>query len=189
MKLFHGTSLKRGKQILKDRKLKGSDVERVYTSENISIPTTDGYVYLTDFATAAYYANKTSAVTDRDAYLVLFEIDVDDTILEPDKDEIDYTLRPFGLISNFVDIENPTVKECWEACRALRVKGDILLEAGKFKYTILRSNMTLIDEQEDLPQNSRDFTMRIVDLKWAFDDESEIEKIELYNQINWKTEF
>ena len=65
MKLFHGTSYKRGMQILEDQKIKGVEVERVYNKDDISLPTTDGYVYLTDFSKAFYYANTTS-IFDKD---------------------------------------------------------------------------------------------------------------------------
>lgn len=188
MKLFHGTSFKRGQQILANGKIKGNEVDRVYSPDNISLPTTDGYVYLTDFAKAAYYANKTSMIYDDDTHIILFELEIDDSILEPDLDEIEYTLKPIGKTKGFKDINNPTVEECWNECRALRIKDDLILESGNFKYAILRSNKYSSDDQDDSPYNSRDFTMKIVGLRDVFDKAGENEKSELYNQINWKNE-
>lgn len=98
MILYHGTSAKRGKQILDDKKIKGTDVERVYNPDYISLTTTDGYVYLGDFPLATYYANKTSIIADEDTHLMLFEVEIDDNLLEVDYDEIEYTLKPFNAI-------------------------------------------------------------------------------------------
>ncbi|MFJ6264437.1 hypothetical protein ACIQGW_05355 [Lysinibacillus xylanilyticus] len=182
MKLFHGTSYKRGLQILADKKIKGNDVDRVYKIDEMGLPTTDGYVYVGDIAIAAYYANKTSVVYDRDPYLMIFEVDVNDDKLEADIDEIKYTLGPSeGSTQGFKDIENPTPEECWSSCRALRVKDDLDLIPGKYKFAKLKSNHLFFEDEV-----GADLTMKIVALNADFSDIGEEKKLNLYKQIQWE---
>ena len=95
---------------------------------------------------------------------MVFEIEIDDNLLEPDLDEIEYTLIPFGKTDGFNDINNPTIQECWDACKALRVKGDIPLINGNFKYVKLRSNF--IGHPKDFATiDEANFVMKIVGIR------------------------
>ncbi|EIV99923.1 hypothetical protein [Thermoanaerobacter siderophilus] len=97
MILFHGTSSIRGKNIIRERKIR-IDAPKVYNSKH-PMPTTPNLIYLTpDFALALYYGNKTSVLYDDDPYLIIFRIEISKDLLLPDKDEFDYTIKDFNPI-------------------------------------------------------------------------------------------
>lgn len=97
MKLFHGTPLSRHELILKDKFIKHRDVERQFNDSNCITPTTDGFIYLTNnLAYAVYHAHKI-AYQKREKYFVIYEIDVEETSLLPDIDNIKYEHFHLGL--------------------------------------------------------------------------------------------
>ena len=185
LKLYHGTSYSRGIQILDDKKIKGSNVDRIYKKEEIGSPTTDGYVYFGDLAVSTDYANKTCVIYDKDPYLMIFEVEVNDDIIEADIDEINYTLKRYNKTQGFTDIENQRPDECWASCRALRVKGDVELIPGKFRFAKLKSNLFSLDDNSD-DKISAAFTMKIVKLRKDLSDLGEEKKLNLYTQIQWE---
>ncbi|WPU24981.1 hypothetical protein RI049_09670 [Cedecea neteri] len=88
MKLYHGTSSTAAISI-EECGFILKDIERTY-GPNGELPTTDGYVYLTDHpGYAAYMANK-EALFKKSDFFVVYKIDVDETLLKADIDELKY---------------------------------------------------------------------------------------------------
>jgi hypothetical protein len=161
MKLYHGTSLDRGKQILQSLKLKGNNVERVY-DKNHMFPTTDGYVFLANLEKAIYYGNITATLRDYNEFLMVFEVDVEESKLLPDLDEIQYTFKNFGVTDVFKDIDNPTVMESLTVCKSVMVSGDILLERGKSRYAkIVSSFVTNVENNYQSYMETKEFVSLI----------------------------
>lgn len=183
MILYHGTSLSRGLQILKDKAIK-KDAPKVY-DEKSRLPTTNGYVYLTeDLANAIYYGNKT-ALLDEDSELMIFEVDLPYSSIEPDIDEINYTLRPFGKVKGFNDIDNPTVEESIKNAHSIRFPHDITFGDSLKRYArIYTSKYTSTDD--DRVREKRDLTYDIVSLAHNYNAAAIKAKDKLLSKIQWK---
>jgi hypothetical protein len=156
MILYHGTSEKRGIKILKENCLK-TNALRVYGEEH-PLPTTEGYIYLTNnLVNAIYYGNNT-AWEDGDNYLFVFEIEVEERKLEADMDQIIYTLMPFGKHTKIKDIDNPTVQESLTYALSVRTRENIDIKTSKIRYTQIVSSLSI-----DNPTKRRE-TQNIVGL-------------------------
>ncbi len=91
MRLYHGTSFSASQAIISSGKIL-HDIERTYDETSL-LPTTNGFVYLTNnIGYAIYVANKESIFRKED-YLSVFEVDVDANELLPDFDELEYVYR------------------------------------------------------------------------------------------------
>jgi hypothetical protein len=156
MILYHGTSEKRGIKILQENCLK-TNASRVY-GEDYLLPTTGGYIYLTNnLVNAIYYGNKT-ACEDEDDYLFVFEIEVDECTLEADMDQIIYTLVPFGRHTKIKDIDNPTIQESLTYAMSVRTRENIDTKTSKIRYTQIVSSLSI-----DNPRQRRE-TQEVVGL-------------------------
>lgn len=137
MILYHGTSSSRGQNILAHKML-DANAKRVY-DEDHGLPTTNGYVYLTDDVfNAIYYGNKTAWI-DKDDSLYVFRIEINDSLLEADFDEFKYTLDPYGIEYELKDINNPTIEESLRYTNSVRVGQDIKFEYFKTEFMKLGS--------------------------------------------------
>lgn len=91
MRLYLGTNEERGTKIIEEGLIR-CNVDRLYNTTNISedLATTDGFVYLTDLLPVAiYYGNKAQILWNRQVgQYYVFEVEISDTELLPDKDEI-----------------------------------------------------------------------------------------------------
>ncbi|MFI3605688.1 hypothetical protein [Vagococcus fluvialis] len=107
MKLYHGTTEKNGPLILDDCKII-TNAHGHYDNDSgfdESVITTKGFTYLTsDLAYAIYYANKNSVLEHSREYAYIFEIEIDEHLIEPDFDEI-------KMVPEMADICYRTPKE------------------------------------------------------------------------------
>ncbi|WP_279063470.1 hypothetical protein [Lelliottia amnigena] len=88
MKLFHGTS-SHAAELIESCGYIAKNIDRTY-GEDSALATTDGYIYLTNHpGYAAYMANKEAMFKKAD-FFVVYEIDVEEILLEPDIDELIY---------------------------------------------------------------------------------------------------
>lgn len=125
MILYHGTSYQRGIKILESGCLK-SNIERFY-DQNCDFPTTNGYVYLTNHIFKAIHWGNITASIEQDTKLMLFQVDVQEELLEPDYDELKYTL-PFNPDSKM------TFMDSLRLVYSVRVAQDIMLKQHRGKY-------------------------------------------------------
>lgn len=133
MEMYHGTSLKRGNKILNDGIIK-KDASKQY-GKTCLMPTTDGYVYLTnDLIKALKYGTVADFEDDDIEEYLVFCINIDKSILEADEDEIKYTLIPLGLGKEIKDINNPTLQETLIYAHSAKVGQDIHLKKCRAKY-------------------------------------------------------
>ncbi|MFR1708872.1 MAG: hypothetical protein ACLSV2_08225 [Clostridium sp.] len=143
MILYHGTSEKRGIKIFDEMSLK-TNALRVYGEEHL-LPTTGGYIYLTNnLVNAIYYGNKT-ACEDEDNYLFVFEIEIDECKLEADMDQIIYSLIPFGKHTKIKDIDSPTVQESLAYALSVRTRKDIDIKTSKTRFSKIVSSICYED--------------------------------------------
>ncbi|WP_313893843.1 hypothetical protein [Psychrobacillus sp.] len=141
--MYHGTSKKRGDQILNDGMLKATSIKRVYDDDH-PLPSTDGYIYLTnDIALAVYYANKTSYFSDEDEQLMIFKIEMEKESLKADIDEINMTHLSFWKDkSPIIDKEKPTLDESLAIVSAARFPNDIILKEFDVQHMIETSTFS-----------------------------------------------
>ena len=87
MILYHGTTLSRGEEIIKNHCIK-HDISRVCTN----CDTTNGYVYLTpNIETAYFYGNLNSLRSEKKddlKYVYIFKVEINEDKLLPDYDEL-----------------------------------------------------------------------------------------------------
>lgn len=136
MIVYHGTTEASGSQIMKDGIIK-NDIKRRY-GQSFGLPTTNGYVYITNnFVNAVYYGNK-NAYFDKQDNLIVFKFQIDENILEADNDEIEYTLKPFGNDNVIKDKNNPTVEESLKHTMSARIPNNIYL-VNNVEYAVIPS--------------------------------------------------
>lgn len=88
MILYHGTTANKGEKILSDGCIK-KDVERYYTKEKSGNGySTQGYVYLSNEITFAIYFANCHNITDKEKEIYIFKINIPDSMVEPDIDEM-----------------------------------------------------------------------------------------------------
>ena len=88
MKLYHGTS-SHAAALIESCGYIAKNIDRTYGNDS-ALATTDGYIYLTNHpGYAAYMANKEAMFKKADNFVV-YEIEVEDSLLEPDMDELIY---------------------------------------------------------------------------------------------------
>lgn len=175
MIVYHGTTEKLGKQILKDGMIK-KDIKRRYTN-SCDMPTTNKYVYVTnDFTNAVYYGNK-NAVFDKEKKLMVFKFNFEESMMEPDIDEINYTLVPFGNTRGITDINNPTLEESLKTTMAARIAHNIELKKYKVEYAIIESSFG------NEPNNFK--THDLVSLTKTDNEYANKYKYEFFSEVKW----
>lgn len=143
MILYHATPIKNGLIILQDKKIK-CNIERYHKTSRIVDGTTNGYVYLTQNLSLAYFfaAIKFGELKEsKERYICIFKIEIGDTSLEPDYDELRIKKIPFT--SN-----NLTYQQSLAACDCVRINKDISLIG--MQYIILPSTMNKIENSADV---------------------------------------
>ena len=112
---------------------------------NINLNTTDGYVYLTpDIDLAYYYGNINliqSNTSDNMKYVYIFKVDVDETKLKPDMDNL-----RINHIENQKDII--TREESIKFCRTVAVSEDVNIK--DMEYIKLPGTMNNIESKDNL---------------------------------------
>lgn len=130
MILYHGTTQKRGEEILASEIIK-CKTERDFEAAGSFNGTTDGYVYLTtDLSRALYYGNAKTIGNDYDRLVYIFKIDIPEELLMADLDELFVVTRkeyPFDT----------SAVESIKICQCVRVPQDISIKNSK--YTIMPS--------------------------------------------------
>ena len=102
------------------------------------MPTTNGYVYLTNDLINALRYGTIADFEDDDIYeYYVFCIDIETSVLEADEDEIKYTLTPLGLGKKIKHIDNPTLEESLLYANSAKVGQDIEFKKYNAKYTKL----------------------------------------------------
>ena len=130
MILYHGTTGKRAEKIFKDGKLK-CDVERHYTkSKSGSGYTEQGYVYLSNELMLSIYFANCCNLEDKSEELVVFKLDVDDSLIEPDYDEMRWQRADERQKIKYANDLECSLKE-YKSCR---VKSDIDIKNNNARY-------------------------------------------------------
>lgn len=178
--LYHGTSGKRGNQIIQDGCIKARDVERVYDSSH-SLPTTDGNVYLaTDISKALYYGNKTAILEDDDQRVKIFKVEITVQDLVPDVDELKYTHNSFKGKNEQVPIdENFTAEKSIELTKAVCYPFDICNENHTILYSDVASNHHCNQTEE------KETTMNIIGLRDNYETKSSKIKVDYDASLIW----
>lgn len=157
MELFHGTSKSRGDIIVEEGKISchaklmyedgGEDVLQSAEFSNglikpTTLATTPGYIYLTNsIFKAAYYGN-INAVSGNEDSFYLFKVELPETLLEPDEDEIRMALcQDPG--------QYPRAIDSLSACHSARYNRDIIT----FEYCVLPSTTNFSDPLRELVMN------------------------------------
>lgn len=136
MHLYHGTSFSAYQSIISSEKIL-HQIERTYDESSL-FPTTNGLVYLTNnFGYAIYVANK-EAIFRREEFLSVFEVEVDETELLPDFDELDYVCR-----IKREDAENFSCSDSLEKAQSCCVARSLHLIADIRKQLVLPSNTNM----------------------------------------------
>lgn len=128
MILYHGTDEINGEKILQDKLIK-AEVERIYDKDHLVLPTTDGYVYLTNnIRKALRYASNNLIMKDlnlRETKVYIFAVTLDIDEVEVDWDEVKVDSRwPNSKANKVVDAITSL-----EYLSSVRIKKD--LEIGK----------------------------------------------------------
>lgn len=152
MILYHGTSEKRGKQILIDGAFKCDalstfdNLGSITTSKDtFELSTTRGFVYLTNDIFKAYRYGHAATLRNSEGCVYIYKIDIDENHLLIDIDD---------QAIHGVDIR--TVKESIEIIASVRVRGDIKLsELMSCSFTKFPSGMKKILKMSHIKQRAR----------------------------------
>lgn len=143
MRLYHGTSFSASQSIISSEKIL-HEIKRTY-DDSSPFPTTNGLVYLTDnIGYAIYVANK-EAVFRKDDFLSVFEVEVDETELLPDFDELDYV---YGI--KRVDAADFTYSDSLEKAQSCCTARSLHLFTDIRRQLVLPSSMNLKHELRTL---------------------------------------
>jgi len=147
LRLFLGTNEERGKKIIEEGLIR-CDVDRLYNSTNIGehYATTDGFVYLTDLLPVAiYYANKAQIFARLPpGYYYIFEVEISDTELLPDMDEIRIQSAAWNK-DILRDDGNYTAAYSLQQIHSVAVGRDLSLPGDVIRYAILPDATSLDD--------------------------------------------
>lgn len=142
MILYHGTTESRGRQILSEGKIKrttheaatyNSDIKVSYQGETLSAKTTCGFVYLTDKVLVAATYGVRASIIHREKAVYIFKINVDESLLEIDTDEIKNTPAQQRAFLKPALTPQEALAVVYSTC----VSFDILLSNSDASYTIL----------------------------------------------------
>lgn len=138
MHLYHGTSLSASQSINRSGKI-FHEIERTYDVAS-TVPTTDGFVYLTsNIGYAIYMANK-EAYFKKDEHISVFEIELREEELLPDFDELYYVHNITREDSiHYTYLDSLKKSQCCCISRSLTLFDDVK------KQLDLPSNMTRSD--------------------------------------------
>lgn len=143
MILYHGTTLEKGRQIIKDGSIL-CDRESNYVAYGELKGTTRGFAYLTkNLYTAYFYGNiNTTGYCDEEKYVYIFKVDIpeDCIFLEPDLDELE--TKKIKYLSDI------TIEEALEKCGCVRVKKNINVKDAQ--YLALPATINPLESESDL---------------------------------------
>lgn len=132
MRLYVGTNMERGLAIIKEGKIR-CVVDRIHGDSYGDLATSDGFVYLTDkVPIAIYYGNKAqigiNPIAETGCFYI-FEIEVDESQLLPDMDEINVESKwvpSIDLNHKFTAMESLALTCTVAIARDLMVPEDII---------------------------------------------------------------
>lgn len=147
MRVFHGTPSIRSEIIEEENIIKATTDEIViHNSEDKEMNTTRGYVYLTvDERSAKFFANSS---LDRLNYkkticefICIYEFDINKNRLECDYDQCE-VVEGFKVNNcpNINNKKNCNVDDCIKYIRAVRLNGDIELQANLYNKRVYKAN-------------------------------------------------
>lgn len=157
MVLFHGTPASRAHKILNDGLI--SNQAKGYYNENciaqiikhhekkyVSLATTPGYVYLTDWLFKAVYYGNLYACMNNEKDFYIFMVDIDENNLLPDLDEPQLQSCIWTATKKKYVRDYTSYKDTLEEFRSVRYADSI----SKFKYCTLPSAMNILDGNSQL---------------------------------------
>lgn len=171
MILFHGTTQKRGEEILASGVLK-CNTERDFKSIAGIEGTTDGYVYFTtDLSIALYYGNAKTIGNDYDMQVYIFRLDVPYELLCADLDELKSETRkefPVGT----------TVEESLEICKCVRIPQDVSISNAC--YTTIPST-----KNHEISNELFELRFKLFDLNRRRNADNDEECKRIQELLNW----
>ena len=136
MVLYHATTAKRAKKILESGIIK-RNIDRFYTEElNGEGYSTDGYVYLSNEITYAMHFANCHTLVDKSESIYVFKMEIDDSWLEADYDEIRHESISKEELSRY----NSDLEYTLMQFMACRVSNDLFLKELSAEYCIVPKN-------------------------------------------------
>lgn len=180
MILYHGTPISNGMKILEENVIK-SNIKRYHYRE-IDINntnTTDGYVYLTNDLSIAYYYGNIKTIgnecAQEEKYVYVFEILVDDKKLEADKDQLTILKKD----------SNITYKDSLYLCCCVRINEDVSVRNMRFLKLPGTTNKIEPERQIEVVRKLSDYARsKSKNPSKNKDQDSIEEEIKLLDEIN-----
>lgn len=171
MVLFHGTTQKRGEEILRSGVIKCSTERDFKSIPNIE-GSTDGYAYFTtDLSKALYYGNAKTIGNDCDMLVYLFRLDIPYEMLCADLDEL-------KVVTKKQYFSETTVEESLKICKCVRISQDISIIKASYTTIPSTKNYKISDELYELRRKLFDLNQRR-----NTNNDKECKKIE--KSLNW----
>lgn len=157
MILFHGTPASKAHKILNDGLISNqaeanynenciAQITKCQEKQDVSLATTRGYVYLTNWLFKAVYYGNLYACTGNEKDFYIFMVDIDENRLLPDLDEPQLQSCIWTTIKKENVCDYTSYKDTLEEFRSVRYADSI----SKFKYCTLPSAMNTSDENSQL---------------------------------------
>lgn len=140
---YHGTTEHTSKKIFQDQKI-SSTAEKVYGKGHLVKETTDGYVYLTDkIRWALRYGANAIMMSDLNLSkenIIVFKINISDSYVEIDEDEIEVVSKwDEGIDDKVVDISSSL-----KYLNSVRIPRDLILGKDVVEYFIIPAKSDLV---------------------------------------------
>ncbi|EMJ6878044.1 hypothetical protein [Enterococcus faecalis] len=178
MKLYHGTTVTKGDQILKSGIIDGF-AKGNYDDSDPDYTTTKGFVYLTPDPVYAYYYAQFQSIFFEESrdYAMIFEVEVDNSKLEPDFDELMMVAR-----YSKEEVLKATVSESLEMANSIRVAGILLLESDVKRYSTfpLQTNRTFSKADRDILMR---FASQRETKKLTQEDRNHFNRLVIFNHL------
>lgn len=135
MIFYHGTSLKRAKEIEQDRLIKSTGIPLTH-GNNLYYPTEQGFVYLTNYLySAIHYAILSSELIDNTYSCAIFKVDIDPRFLLADEQDISIVLRTKEIQKAY------SFEESLDICASVKVPNDLnfgkeVISYATFNYVL-----------------------------------------------------
>ena len=186
MILYHATRKSLGDKILNEGIIK-CNVQREYTSKfsvNLDgkvakVASTNGYIYLSNSPITAITFANANAVRFNENKICLFELEMDENLLEPDQDQLSIE----AVLRNCTFQKNITALECLQECYCASCPSDLELKNHKTRYLVLPS--TLYGEDTTREQAEKTYSI----IQAATESSDGIGKLEINPNFNSAMEY
>ncbi|MCB8818308.1 hypothetical protein [Desulfosporosinus shakirovi] len=147
-----------------------------FTLNLSTVPTTNGFIYLTNrISNALRYGNIPIVIRfDVSIRICIFKLKMPDNLLEPDLDEFNYLMLNDDIKLKIQNNNPPTVKDSLEFTRSVRVSQDIELNKYLLSFAELPSTLQFDDPLYKLVKKA------VEDKRYSEDLQNELMK-----QIPW----